>query len=168
MSFSKTTKNRIIFVIIILGIVIFDQITKSAAQNYFENSSDIFAPFIPGFMRLTYVHNTGMAFSFFSGATWLLAVFSAVMAVVVIFILFKYAPKFNSKLFDLSLCFLAGGALGNLIDRIFRGYVIDMMDFEFVDFAIFNVADCFVTFGAIFLAVFVIWFWDRAAKDKNE
>ena len=167
MNLTKANKNRIIFVLIIFGIVVFDQITKIAVQNYFENLGETSAPFIPGFMRLTYVHNTGMAFSFFSGAAWLLAVFSAAMAAVVIYILFKYASKFNSKLFDLALCFLAGGAIGNLIDRITRGYVIDMMDFEFVDFAIFNVADCFVTFGAVFLAVFVIWFWDKA-KDKNE
>lgn len=168
MRLSKTNKNRIIFIIIISLIVIFDQIIKIFIQNYFENTTDNYASFIPGFMRLTYVQNTGMAFSFMSGMTWFLAVFSAVMAGVVIYILFKYSPKFNSKLFDLALCFLAGGAIGNLIDRVFRGYVIDMMDFEFVDFAIFNVADCFVTFGAVFLAIFVIWFWDKTSKDKNE
>lgn len=168
MSLTRVNRNRIIFVLIILGIVILDQITKAAAKNYFENTDDIFAPFIPGFMRITYVHNTGMAFSFLSGATWLLAVFSAIMAGVVILLLFKYAPKIKSKLFDIALCFLAGGAIGNLIDRIFRGYVIDMMDFEFVDFAIFNIADCFVTFGAVLLAIFVIWFWDKAAKAKND
>lgn len=168
MSLNKTNRDRIFFIIIILCIVIFDQITKIVAQNYFENSPSNTADFIPGFMRLTYVHNTGMAFSFLSSATWLLAIFSGVMAAVVIYILFKYSQRLNSKLFDLALCFLAGGAIGNLLDRIFRGYVIDMMDFEFVNFAIFNVADCFVTFGAVFLAIFVIWFWDKSAKDKKE
>ncbi|MEF9989396.1 MAG: signal peptidase II [Christensenellaceae bacterium] len=156
-----------IYALIIAAIVIFDQIVKYFSVTVLAAMPGATAPFIPGFMNLTYAENTGAAFGSFGNATWLLAIVSGVMAVVIIYLLFKYKKQFNSKLFNLSMCFIAGGAIGNLIDRLFVGHVVDMLEFDFVRFAIFNVADCFVTFGAIMLGVFVIWFWEKNKKDKH-
>jgi len=84
------------------------------------------------------------------------------MLVVMIVILIKYRKK--HKLLLISIAFLTGGGLGNMIDRLFRAdvngtkFVVDFFEFKFVDFAIFNVADCFITFGAILLVVFVLFF----------
>ena len=154
-----------IYVILIALIVAGDQLVKYAVASTMAVGQSI--SFIPGFMNITYVQNTGAAFSIFSNATWLLAIVSAVMAVVVVFCLFRFRKRFDSKLFNFSMAFIAAGAIGNVIDRIAHGYVIDMLEFDFVNFAIFNVADCFVTFGAIMFAVFVIWFWDKKKKTES-
>ena len=160
------TKQKILFVITIVSIVAFDQIAKYAAKEVLSDKPGMSAEFISGFIRFIYVENTGAAFSFFSGATGVLAVMSAAMAVVVIFLLFK-TKNVHSRLCKLALCFIAGGAAGNLIDRVARGYVIDMLDFQFVDFAVFNVADSFISVGAVMLCVFIIWFWEKGRKSKN-
>ncbi len=160
-------KQRILFIVIIGAILLLDQAVKLYALDVIRYAPGGYVDFIPGFMSLTYVENTGMAFSMLSNATWLLAIVSAVMAIVVLYILFKYI-KINSWLFKLSLCFVAGGAIGNLIDRVFRGFVVDMMQFDFVDFAVFNVADSFVCVGAVMLAVFVIWFWEKSRKELKD
>jgi len=158
-------RENMIYILLIAAIVAGDQIVKFFVASTMSVGQSM--QFIPGFMNITYVQNTGAAFSMFSNATWLLALISAVMAVVVIYFLLRYRKKFNSRLFSFSMAFIAGGAIGNVIDRIAHGYVIDMMEFDFVHFAIFNVADCFVTFGAIMFAVFVIWFWDKKKKTEK-
>ncbi len=160
-------KQRILFVAIIVAIVVFDQIVKYYAYTVLQHMPGGTADFIPGFMSLYYIENTGMAFSWFSNATWLLAVISGLMAVVVMYVLFRYIT-IKSWLFKASLCFVAGGAIGNLLDRVFRGFVVDMLRFDFVDFAVFNVADSFVCVGAVMLAIFVIWFWDKSRKEEKE
>ena len=72
----------------------------------------------------------------------------------------------NSQLFNVAMAFIAGGAIGNLIDRVAQGYVTDMLQFTFVDFAVFNVADSFVCIGAVLLGIWVIWFWDKHKKTE--
>lgn len=155
-----------IYVLLIAAIVIGDQLVKYFTVTYLPVGESV--TFIPGFMDFTHVQNTGAAFSMFNNATWLLAILSGVMAVVVIFLLFKYRKQMNSKLFGLAMSFIAGGAIGNLIDRVIQGYVTDMMQFSFVNFAVFNVADCFVTIGAVMLGVWVIWFWDKHKKTEKQ
>lgn len=153
-----------IYALLIAAIVIGDQISKYFTVANLTLGESI--TFIPGFMDFTYVKNTGAAFSMFSGATWLLALLSAVMAAVIIFLLFKYKKQVNSKLFNVAMAFIAGGAIGNLIDRVAQGYVTDMLQFTFVDFAVFNVADSFVCIGAVLLGIWVIWFWDKHKKTE--
>lgn len=155
-----------IYVILIAAILVGDQVAKYfTAANLAVGQS---VTFIPGFMDFTYVQNTGAAFSMFSNATWLLALLSGIMAVVVIYLLFKFKKRLSSKLFNIAMAFIAAGAIGNLIDRVAHGFVIDMMEFTFVNFAVFNVADCFVTFGAIMLAVYILWFWDKHKKAEKK
>ena len=66
-----------------------------------------------------------------------------------------------SVLLKLSLMFIIGGAIGNMIDRVFLGYVRDMIEFTFVKFAVFNVADSFVTIGAVLLGIYLLFYWDK-------
>ena len=142
---------------LILG---FDQITKYVAVLKLMQVRTL--PLIPEVFHLTYVENSGAGFGIFQDFTWLLAVFSAVVAAALIgYVLWK-KPKHPCLV--TALTFLCGGALGNLIDRIRLGYVVDFLDFTLIDFPVFNVADCFVTVGAILLAVYIIWF----SEDGNQ
>lgn len=150
---------------LILGL---DQLTKYIAVLKLTQVRTL--PIISEVFHLTYVENSGAGFGIFQNFTWLLAAFSAVVAAILIgYVLWK-KPKHPCLL--TALTFLCGGALGNLIDRIRLGYVVDFLDFTLIDFPVFNVADCFVTVGAILLAVYIIWFSEDGKNtektDKTE
>lgn len=117
---------------------------------------------IPGVAELYYVRNSGMAWSLLSGARWFFVVITiALLALLIVAIWKKMFPQ-KFELFCLAA--IMGGAIGNLIDRLLYGEVIDMINVTFIDFPVFNVADCFVTCGAILLVVYMLIF-DR--KDKS-
>ena len=110
-------------------------------------------------MRLTRLHNTGAAWGSFSGSTALLTAVTAVLLVAVAWLVLKKVIRH-----PLGLCaamLVLGGGIGNMIDRICRGYVVDMFDLEFMDYPIFNLADCFVVVGVILGAVYYLWFYDK-------
>ncbi|MDL2236685.1 signal peptidase II [Christensenellaceae bacterium OttesenSCG-928-K19] len=157
-------KQKWVVIAIIVGIVIFDQVAKYFAQTVLQYLPGQTYEFIPGFFNFTYAENTGMAFSMLSNMTWLLALLSGVLAIIMIWLLYK-CRDMKTWLLKLSLSFIIGGAIGNLIDRVFRGYVVDMLEFDF-NFAVFNVADSFVCIGAVLLGIFVIWFWDKGKKKE--
>ena len=148
---------------LILGL---DQLTKYIAVLKLMRVRTL--PLIPEVFHLTYVENSGAGFGIFQNFTWLLAAFSAVVAAILMgYVLWK-KPKHPCLI--TALTFLCGGALGNLIDRVRLGYVVDFLDFTLIDFPVFNVADCFVTVGAILLAVYIIWFSEdgkNAEKAEN-
>ena len=108
---------------------------------------------IPGILGLTHVENTGAAFSILSDQRWLLAGIAFVVALVLVFILMRYNEGFWGTL---GLAAVLGGAVGNLIDRVLHGYVVDMFYPLFMNFAIFNVADVFITLGGLTFCVFFI------------
>jgi len=155
----------LIEIIIIVGIVIFDQLMKVAAANVLTALPGHTYVFIPGFASFTYVQNTGAAFSLFANATLVLTILSIVLVVALFVVLYK-TKKVRSLLLKMSLMFIIGGAIGNMIDRIFLGFVRDMIEFTFVKFAIFNVADSFVSIGAVLLGVYLLFYWDKGKKDK--
>ena len=110
-------------------------------------------------MRLTRLHNTGAAWGSFSGSTALLTAVTAVLLVAVAWLVLKKVIRH-----PLGLCaamLVLGGGIGNMIDRICRGYVVDMFDLEFMSYPIFNLADCFVVVGVILGAVYYLWFYDK-------
>ena len=156
----------LIEIIIIAGIIIFDQLIKVAAANVLPALPGHTFVFIPGFASFTYVQNTGAAFSLFSNATWALTILSLVLVVALFVVLYK-TRKVKSMLLKLSLMFIIGGAVGNLIDRVFLGFVRDMIEFTFVKFAIFNVADSFVSIGAVLLGIYLLFYWDKGKKGKR-
>lgn len=119
-------------------------------------------PFLPHLLDLTYTQNTGAAFSSFSGMTWLLTLVSLGASIVVAALLAKsYFPGVWGKL---SLSLILAGAVGNLIDRAFLGFVTDMFETTFMNFAVFNVADICVVVGGFLMVFYVLFLWD---KDKE-
>ena len=145
------------------AIAIADQLTKVLAQQHLTGTT---ITLVPGWLQLHYITNDGMALSLFRGGRWMFVVLTAVYLALVIY---AVAKKLIHKRFELwCLAAITGGAIGNLIDRVAHGYVIDMLEFDFVNFAIFNVADSFVCVGAVMLGIFVIWFWDKHKKAGKE
>ena len=136
-------------------IAVVDQITKiMTVQNI-----PLFghAQAMPGIFSLTYVQNTGAAWSTFQGARWFFVALFAVLTVAVIIEYFKKPLPF-SKFERWCIAAVYGGGLGNIIDRIIRGFVVDMIKLDFMDFPVFNVADCFITCGCIALAISLAFF----------
>ena len=119
-------------------------------------------PFIPHIMELTYTQNTGAAFSFFSGMTWLLTVISLVVSIALAVMLWK--RDFPGKMGNLALTLILAGAVGNLIDRLFLGFVTDMFATTFINFAVFNIADICVCCGGALLGAYVVLFWEEGKE----
>ena len=124
-------------------------------------------PFIPGVVRFTYVRNTGAAFSSFQGQQWLFALVFAVFTVLVLWEYFK-SPMPFTKLDRWCIAAIYGGALGNMIDRVRLGYVVDMIEAEFMTFPIFNVGDIFITCGCILLMIHLFLFNKEFWKEEKK
>ncbi len=122
-------------------------------------------PFIPYIMELTYVRNTGAAFSILSQHTWLLTLCS--LALSIILALAVWNEFFSHPFGRTALTLVLAGAIGNLIDRAFRGYVVDMFHTLFMEFAVFNVADICVVVGGIAASIYYVFFYDRLEKHQK-
>lgn len=120
--------------------------------------------FWPGLMQLTRVHNYGAAWSSFSGQTAALAVVTVLLMGAVAYLLVRQIVRHPLGVIA-GVMILAGG-VGNLIDRLFRGYVVDMFDLTLFSYPVFNFADCCVVVGAILGAVYYLFFYDK--YDKRE
>ena len=141
-------------------LVALDQMTKHFARVTLAAEGSWVL--IPGVVGLTYVENTGMAFSSFSGATAVLAVISAIAAAALAVVIYRRVlPRPFSQAM---LMLLLAGAVGNLNDRALVGYVTDMIQLLFVHFAVFNVADICVTVGAVGLIVDLFFFESEAKR----
>ena len=125
-------------------------------------------PFIPAIMQLTRVHNYGAAWSSLSGKTVLLSAVTAVMMIAVAVLLLRRVVRHP---LGVAACLLIlGGGIGNIIDRIRLGYVVDMFDLLLFSYPVFNLADCFVVVGAILGAVYYLWIYEKfdARKKSND
>lgn len=148
------------FYLIIIIAVAFDQISKW----YIQNNMDVYQTIsiIEDFFNITYIHNTGAAFSILEGKTS----FLIGMQIIVLTAMFIYVNVKNNqinRILKISLAFIVGGGIGNLIDRITNGYVVDFFDFHF--WPIFNVADICVCVGCGLLMIYVFFI---EGKVKNE
>ena len=153
------------YLIFIAGIVIGDQVTKFLVVQNIPLHTDVQA--IPGLFHLTYVQNTGAAFSSFEGQQWLFAVVFAVFTALILWEYFK-SPMPFSKFDRWCIAAIYGGGLGNMIDRVRLGYVVDMIQTEFMNFPVFNVADCFITCGCIALMISLIFFNKQFWKEEKK
>lgn len=131
-----------------------DQLTKALVRGNIAQGEHI--TLIPGVVGLTYVRNTGMAFSALSGWTGLLALGS--LAVSVLLVIAMWVDYFHGTAQTVLLALVLGGAVGNLIDRAALGYVTDMIEVLFFSFPVFNVADSCICVGVALLAVWVLFF----------
>lgn len=151
-----------LYYILPICLVGLDQLVKWWVRSSIPLGESI--PFIPHLIDLTYTQNTGAAFSSFSGMTWLLTLVSLGASIVVAALLAKnYFPGVWGKL---SLSLILAGAVGNLIDRALLGFVTDMFETTFMDFAVFNVADICVVAGGFLMVFYVLLLWDKD-KDKE-
>ena len=139
-------------------IVVVDQITKYLTVAMIPLYGRV--DFIPGLLSLTYAQNTGAAWSMFEGMQWMFALIFLVLTVAVLYEYFKSPLPFN-KFERWCIAAIYGGGLGNMIDRVRLGYVIDMIKTDFMNFPVFNVADCFITCGC-FAMIFSLLFINKA------
>ena len=149
-----------LYAILAAALVALDQVVKYLVRVNIQAGQII--EVIPGLMGLTYVENTGAAFSMLSEHTWLLTLVSAVVSVLLAAALAKNTLRHPFG--KLTLAVILAGAVGNLIDRALMGYVTDMFKTLFMNFAVFNVADICVVCGGIALVVYVMFFYDKLEK----
>ena len=152
-----------LYFIFAILIVLLDQLFKYWITISLSAGEQIFL--IPGVIHLTFQQNTGAAFSIFPDMRWILVGISAVCVILVIVVMFKYPMR---PLGLLSLAAVLGGALGNMIDRVFQGYVVDMFEVEFMRFAVFNIADIFITVGGIVFCIYYIVHTGKDGKRKKK
>ena len=140
-------KRNLIVLIITAGVVGADQLIKYFVDVYLKPIEVI--TFIPKVLQFRYLENDGAMMGFMNGRTELMTALSIICFVPVAALIFM--GKIKNKVDYVSLVMIICGGLGNIIDRIFRGYVIDYIEVLFVDFYVFNFADCLVTVGAFLL-----------------
>ena len=154
-----------LYILFTVAVVAADQFTKYLTLANIPLHADV--PFIPGFLGFTYVQNTGAAFSSFEGQQWLFAAIFVVLTAAILWEYFKSPMPFN-KFERWCIVSIYAGGLGNMIDRIRLGYVVDMIETQFMRFPVFNVADCFITcgcFAMLFSLVFINKeFWKEEKK----
>ena len=146
-------------------IVALDQWTKVLTLSNIALYEKV--PFLDGLFHFTYVQNTGAAFSSFEGAMWLFALVFALFTALVIYDLVKKAMPFT-VLERWCIAAVYGGGLGNMIDRLRLGYVVDMIEVEFIRLPVINVADCFITCGCVLLLVHLIFFNKDFWKEEKK
>ncbi len=148
----------LIFSIVLLIIsVILDQVTKYLAVVYLK-PIDVH-PLIPGVIELNFETNEGIAWGMLQGKWWIFVPLSLIAVGAILYFLIRYRRQ-TPPLLSVALAMIAGGGIGNQIDRILNQSVVDFLNFQFIDFPVFNVADCFVTVGC-FLAIFDLLFFHR-------
>ena len=156
---------QVITLIIIAVLVAIDQLIKLLVIEHLEPIGSL--TLIDGFIRLKYAENTGAAFGSFSGKTSFLSIFTFVIIILALIYLFVKKRKVDVEYVSVSL--IIAGGLGNLVDRVFRGFVVDYIEPLFIDFAIFNFADILVTCSCIVLVIWLIHqICCEAKKEKSE
>ncbi|HZJ75074.1 MAG TPA: signal peptidase II, partial [Clostridia bacterium] len=158
------------FISLIVGavLVIIDLIIKYFISAYLQPVGSI--SLIDNIVSLTYVENKGVAFGMFSDMRWIFVALTSILLVIIIFYMFKKRPK--GKFFYVCAALIIGGGIGNLIDRIFYGYVIDYLSLSFFP-PVCNFADYCITAGTIMLVIYLLFFSDildssKKAKIKND
>ena len=155
----------LLMILAVAGITALDQWTKFWVVENIPLYSQVDA--IPGLFHLTYVQNTGAAFSILQGAQWFFALIFLALTVLIVWDMVKKSMPFT-KLERWLVVLVYAGGLGNMIDRVRLGYVVDMIEVDFMSFPVFNVADCFITCGCILLLVHLILFNKEFWKEEKK
>jgi len=147
------TNFRAILLVILLTII--DQVTKLAAINYLRPIGNI--SLIPGVFHLTYATNAGAAFGMLQGARWFFVVLTVGVLGAMVYYYVKLPHTREYAWVRLCLILICGGAIGNFIDRLLKGYVVDFLHVTFIRFPIFNFADIFLVVGTFLLAILMLF-----------
>lgn len=167
MNTPKNSKQITIYILPILAIsflTAIDQLTKYMVTSDFVLYES--RPVIEGIFSFTYIRNEGIAWGMFAGGR---IIFSILAILIIPFLLWIYhrTVELNAfKFIRVATIFLAAGAIGNLIDRIKLGYVIDFLEFKFIDFPVFNVADIYVTVTMILVFIFICFIYKDEELEK--
>ena len=145
----------VIMLIATIVLIVADQLTKIWAVSQLHNAERVI-PVIDEIFELRYAENPGVAFSMLEGQRWVFIPITLLVGSVIIIMMFR-SPLRCYPLFNITCVLVLSGAVGNLIDRIVYGYVIDFLYFRLIDFPIFNFADCCVVVGAILMFIFFIF-----------
>ncbi len=151
-----------IYLIACAAAVVLDQLLKR--WIVLNVSPGSIRPFIPGLMSLTYVKNYGAAFSILQNMRWLFIVTAGIFIAAAVW---AYLNKKVTSRFGLwAITSIVAGAVGNAVDRLMTVYVVDMFSFDFMNFAIFNLADCFITVGVVLFCVYLFFFYEKKESKK--
>ncbi len=156
-------KSYIIYTAIIAVGIILDQLTKWLAVEFLKPINTF--PIIRNALHLTYVENRGAAFGMLAESRWVFIIISSITIAALLFILyFGYTVK---PLYTVALSMIISGGIGNMIDRLMLGYVVDFIDFRLINFAVFNGADSFVCIGAGLLILALLLEIIKESKAKK-
>lgn len=150
-TFGKSSASVIPWLGLAAIILIADQFTKVLITGYYHLGD---TTYVTSFFNIVRAHNTGAAFSFLAGETgWQRWFFTGIGVVAAFFIIYMLRSHAGQKLFSFAMACILGGAIGNVVDRLLHGYVVDFLDFHWhgMHFAAFNLADAAITIGAISL-----------------
>lgn len=159
----KRPIDYILYSAVIIAGVVIDQLSKWLCVEFLKPKGSV--PIIKDVIHLTYVENRGMAFGLMADARWVFMVTSVIM--IVAMGLYLYLGMCENKLYWISVAMVVSGGIGNMIDRIALGYVVDFIDFTLIDFAVFNGADSFVCVGAGMLVLALVLDIVKEAKEKK-
>lgn len=146
-----------------LGVLALDQWVKQYVSVHIPlNGSQ---PFLPGFLELSRVHNYGAAWSTFWGKRWILVVITSFVVLILLYLVIRRVVRHPIGV--LACCLIAAGGLGNILDRVRLGYVVDMFRFEFISFPVFNVADVCINVGCALGVIYYLWLYEKYDKREN-
>ena len=140
-----------IYFIIAAVVLLVDIITKYAAEGALMSVDTI--PVINNIFHLTYVENRGIAFGMLSGGRIIFIIVSIIVLAALLIVILKTDKSLRTVWLKAGGALVAGGAVGNMIERVFKGYVVDFLDFRIIDFPVFNIADIAVCIGAAMLVI---------------
>ena len=148
----KSLADYLLYSIIIAVGIILDQLTKFLSVKFLTLVDTV--PIIKNVIHLTYVENTGAAFGMLKNHRWVFIVISTVT--IIGMLAYLYLGHAENKLYAISVAMVISGGIGNMIDRLALGYVVDFIDFRLINFAVFNGADSFVCVGAGMLVLALV------------
>ena len=144
------------------AVVLSDQLIKIAVVQFLKSVGSVTA--IPGLLDLVYVENTGAAFGLFADQRWVFITLTIIFVIVLIAVLFRL--KITNKIYFTAMFLILGGAVGNLIDRIFNGFVVDYLQLSFFP-PVCNLADYCVVIGVVLMLIYVLFFTDFFDGEKK-
>lgn len=160
--------------ILVVVLVFIDQLSKILVVDLMNLNQQI--TIIPNLLNFHFTYNTGAAWSIFSDQRVFLTILSLIASVAFLYLMKDFSIKKN-KIYSIAILLITSGTIGNLIDRAFRSKgVVDFLEFGFIDFPVFNIADSFLTIGVILLAIYVIFiskdgalpFFKKEVEEKSK
>lgn len=156
-------KNLAAAVIALLGFIVLDQFTKWLAVMHLYQQDPI--EILPGIFELHFLVNRGAAFGIMQNHQYFFAGITCAVLCVLVYVFFRILGQRRYIPMQVLLVFLMSGAVGNFLDRVRLGYVIDFLYFKLIDFPIFNVADCYVVISVFLLAVLILFHYTEEEMD---